>query len=319
MSQDNNVITEARLQQYYEDDSLIHKSISKYITDICFPDKNKKQKDNITNCLKLIIIKHKLSLSDIKELMIKRTTFPMFKEGNIWEQSGSHFGDKFIPFFKSISQCCPKGLNTSPNAASGKFELLWRLCRSSSKQPSCGDILDIGELIEIKGETGKSGGGIRLFKNDLLGTIYCQKGIDIFGGHFDGNTTTTKKWKNKRVYEIDKPKYEKHYEREFHKNIPQAKKCMNMYLKNLFDIKNPDDHVSTIFPNDKFSWKELYNVLIGSLYESYKMHKGFDHIYIFGDGSNLKIIKDVNDLKKLNYENDYFRIGQNFPVGYYVN
>ena len=54
------------------------------------------------------------------------------------------------------------------------------------------------------------------------------------------------------------------------------------------------------------------------MFIKYKQQTTFDKMYIFGDGTNVKIITDVEDLDKIKITSDYFRINQSTPVGWYI-
>lgn len=282
--------------------------------------KNNQKRQEIVECIYLLVEKIELSEKELKHFLQKTHSFPKFKEGNIWSQINQHFNDdKLVQFCELIANSCPKGLSTSPNAACGKYELLYRILRTLSRQPKKGDILDDGERIEIKGSTGNSGGGIRLFGN-LTGVEYCKKTKKIFENSvFKGNSTKAERWKKEVVWEIEKPKFKEHYQEEFSKDIDSAKLLLQEYFK-IFDI---EISISTIdkllFPNRKWSWENHFQLLLNKFYEITKKKAGFDSLYIFGDGTNLKIIKDEKDLCKLNYEGDFFRINQDMIVGYYIH
>ena len=280
--------------------------------------KSSNKRLDITQCILNIVEQLELSINKIKQFRNLCNTFPKFKEGNIWKQIENHFKDNDLcSFCKKLSNCRPKGIDTSPNAACGKYELMYRLLRPKSCQPNKGDILDESENIEIKGETGKSGGGGIRLSSTILGKNYCENNIQIFNNSpFKGNNSLAKCWLETNVWEIEKPKWENHYKTEFSKNINLAKNLLSKYLYVNFKIKIDD--IEILFPNQIWSWKVLFNILLENFYITDKK-KGYDSLYIFGNGTNLKIIKTIKDLDKLNYEADYFRIGQNAPVGYYIN
>jgi hypothetical protein len=41
-------------------------------------------------------------------------------------------------------------------------------------------------------------------------------------------------------------------------------------------------------------------------------------MYIFGDGTDVKIIGSMEDLDKMKITNDYFRINQSLNIGWYI-
>jgi hypothetical protein len=54
------------------------------------------------------------------------------------------------------------------------------------------------------------------------------------------------------------------------------------------------------------------------MYNKYKQKMGFDKMYIFGNGTNVKIIVGPEHLNKIQITNDYFRINQPGNVGWYI-
>lgn len=282
--------------------------------------KTKSRQVDIANEIISIVRELEIPLQTLVEFRQGTRTFPRFKEGNIWLQIENHYSKSpslplILKFTRRLFKICPSGMSTSPNAACGKVELLYRLLRPESSQPTRGDVRDEEESIEIKGETGETGGGIRLF-GSKAGNKYCEDTIKIFDGKFEGNSTRTKRWKDRKVYEIEKPQHEKHYQEEFSKDIILAKQLLVRYLDENFKIKM--DNVDTLFPKGIWCWKELFKLLLRKFYQTTKEKAGFDSLYLFGNGTNLKIIKTEDDLVKLDYDNDYFRIGQGSCVGYYV-
>ena len=72
----------------------------------------------------------------------------VFQPGDLWKQLDTFFGSsKITNFMKQIAESTPTGLNTSPNACCGKYELLYRLLRKNSFQPNKGDISDNGSKL----------------------------------------------------------------------------------------------------------------------------------------------------------------------------
>ena len=147
------------------------------------------------------VVKHSIEESDIciiKE-KLKKNPF-VITIGNIWSSLLEYFdgNNKYVKFFQDISELTPCGLNTSPNACCGKFELLYRLLRPNSAQPKKGDILDNGEIYELKGSD------VRISDTELTGIEYKKKCTKIFEGHIIGNIVKTGGLKGSNVYEIEK-------------------------------------------------------------------------------------------------------------------
>ena len=257
------------------------------------------------------------------------------REGNIFEHLDAYViaNDLGTPhsldaLWKAIAEMTPTGLNTSPNACCGKYELLYRLIRPGASQPNKGDILDAGVVIELKGKE------VRLSDPKLTGITYIKKTNDIFNDcEFEGNNTTTSKWRGRKVFEIEKTQHRDHYVTQFAKNGDRARSLIAQYLtehafcasSNALDIASeviPDisDH-SEATPSPgygAFDQDRLQRVILGSFFQKYKEKQEFDRIIVFGDGTDVKFIENEKDLEKLTIYSDYFRIGQTANIGWYI-
>ena len=262
---------------------------------------------------------NKIGIEEIDTLVNKIKTNPFeFSEGHLWNQLETYLSDamleehKLIPFFKDISSITPIGLNTSPNACCGKYELLYRLLRPNSKQPKRGDILETEGIIELKGSE------IKIQDNSIRGITYITNTNQIFSdAGFTGNTTTTEKWKKVKVYEIEKTRNKEHYEKEFNKNITKAKTCFEQYFStNGWGLTR--NELKIMFKNNTWNQEYFQRLTLKKIFQNYKTEKGFQKMIIFGDGTNLKILETEHDLDKLEIYSDYFRIGQTTPVGWYI-
>jgi hypothetical protein len=229
-------------------------------------------------------------------------------------------------FWKAIAGMTPTGLNTSPNACCGKYELLYRLLRPHTTQPNKGDVLDEGLIIELKGE------GVRLSDPTLTGLSYIRTTNALFSRtKFEGNISSAAKWRGELVFEIEKKHKKKHYITQFAQDAPLARQLISEYLKiHSFCLESQaDKFASDIIPSildsqtgdtiyGEYNQDKLHEVMIRSFYEKYKSKQKFDRIIIFGDGSDVKFIDNVKNLAKLKLAEDFFRISQTHNVGWYV-
>ena len=254
---------------------------------------------------------------DIIKEKLKTTPFNIF-EVDLWKTIRDYFdgNDKYVKFFKGIYKLTPTGLNTSPNSCCGKYELLWRLLRPKSTQPTKGDILDNGEKCEIKGET--LDGGVRISDTELTGKDYNKNNKEIFEGKVNGNLIKTGGLKNTRAFEIEKPQHKSHYEDEFNKiGLNESKDLISKYfVKNGWNISH--EEIEIIFQNGKWNQDIMNKFSLSKMFNKYKQHNGFDKMIIFGDGTNVKIISTCEDLDKIQIQSDYFRINQPAYVGWYI-
>ena len=252
---------------------------------------------------------------DLASIREKTRTIPfVFEEGNLFENLLAYFDQntRYVAFCKAIGCLTPCGLNTSPNANCGKWELLYRLLRPDSRQPARGDVTDNGSVIELKG------GEIRMSSTNLTGKDYRVNCNSVFtGSAINPNTVSKGGLKRSSAFEIEKTQYRAHYKSQFEHDIPASKTLVSEYFrKNEIEFTHVD--IDAIFANGEWNQVVLQRVLLRQFYKEYKEAKTFDTIYIFGDGSNLKIIKNEEDLAKLEIYSDYFRINQPGNVGWYV-
>lgn len=259
------------------------------------------------------VVKHSIEddINAIKE-KLKQTPFAIVS-GNLWEYLLEYFGgnNKYVAFFQDISELTPSGLNTSPNACCGKFELLYRLLRPNSMQPKKGDIMDNGEIYELKGCE------VRISDTELTGVEYKRKCTKIFEGHIVGNTVKTGGLKGANVYEIEKEPYKEHYQKEFGKDIAISKRLLLEY----FDEngwKCADAEIDSIFEAGAWNQEIMKKIILIKMFIKYKEKTEFDKMYIFGNGTNVKIISAPEDLDEIKIVADYFRINQTANVGWYI-
>ena len=259
------------------------------------------------------VVKHSIEddINVIKE-KLKQTPFTVMP-GNLWEYLLEYFdgNNKYVAFFQDISELTPSALNTSPNACCGKFELLYRLLRPNSMQPKKGDIIDNGEIYELKGCK------VRISDTELTGVEYKRKCTKIFEGHIVGNMVKTGGLKGANVYEIEKEPYNEHYKKEFGKDIVISKRLLREY----FDENGwrcVDAEIDSIFKGGEWNQEIMKKIILIKMFIKYKEKTEFDKMYIFGNGTNVKIINAPEDLDKIKIGEDYFRINQTANVGLYI-
>ncbi len=260
------------------------------------------------------VYKHSIEPAVISEMKKKlRNTCFTITSGDLFGNLLAYFdgNEKYVAFFKDISELTPSGLNTSPNACCGKFELLYRLLRPNSIQPKRGDIVDNGEKIEIKGSD------VRISDTELTGIDYKKNCTKIFEGLIEGNTVSKGGLKGTSVYEIEKEQYKHHYEKEFAKNIALSKQLLQTYFHDN-GWACSDVEIERIFKNDAWDQDTMKKIILEKMFIKYKVKMEFDKMYIFGDGTDVKIIGSVEDLDKIKIKADYFRINQTANVGWYI-
>lgn len=281
---------------------------------------NSKNVDNIVKELFWSCFENNVTDADIGHLRHKlRTDEFKIGEGNVWSALRDYFGmDKYVKFFADVAELTPNGLNTSPNACCGKFELFYRLLRPASQQPSRGDIVDGGVKIEIKGKTGDDG-GVRISSTELTGKVYRANCDSVFSGSsITPNDVKKGGMKNSKVFEIEKTQHRAHYKKEFERDLTASRQLTRSYLaKNGWGFAESD--IELIHANGQWNQDELQRLTLKKMFAEYKAKSGFDKMYIFGDGTNVKIIEQEADLNKVAIVADYFRINQTGNVGWYIS
>ncbi len=303
-----------------------HKERDEYISCIltflsvsCFINLLKKQKkENIAKEVFHIVIDLDISSEDLinyKKLIIKinkekRNSF-IFEDGDLFKKMSEVYKDsKFVDFCKKISELTPNGLSKSPNAGCGKWELLVLILQPNClKEKNKGvDLTIYDEDIDIKGNE------IRLYHPHLTGKQY-KKGTDkIFEDtKIEPNKINNDKNGNK-AYEIEKKCHELHYREEFSKlNKNKKYDLIKKYFK-LLDIEDiTDNMIKPIFENNSYNIIKLVEIILKDFIKKNKLKW-----IIYGNGSKVKTLKSVEDLKKFKIKKDYFRIKQDIKIGWYI-
>jgi len=273
----------------------------------------KEKRENIVWEMFRYVVKHDID-NDIHRIKdkLKQTPF-CIKPGDLWKDLLEYFDNntKFVEFFKDISELTPCGLNTSPNACCGKFELFYRLALPNSTQPTKGDIMDNGKIYELKGCQ------VRISDTELTGIEYKKNCSNIFEGHIVGNTVKSGGLIGSNVYEIEKTQHKSHYQIEFGKDLTVSKHLLREYFIRNGWICTQED-INHIFENDIWNQDIMQKILLRNMFIKYKQKKEFDTMYIFGNGTNVKIIREPEDLNQIQITTDYFRINQTGNVGWYI-
>jgi hypothetical protein len=239
----------------------------------------------------------------------------ILEEGKLWDNLNCYFkNNKYVNLFKNIFNLTPPGLFTSPNAACGKGELFYRLLRPKSRQPNKGDIIDNSIKKELKGCEA------RISSLTITGKEYKKITDNLFGGIITGNLPKTGGLKGKECYEIEKLQYKSHYENEFKKiDLPTRITKFKKLLENLNIEGDILSKVNRITHSEcAFNQYNYQRVLLEDWFSKYKKSNDFQELIFLGKGNNVKIIKEISDLDKMEIYDDYFRINQNGLIGWYI-
>lgn len=260
-----------------------------------------------------LFLGNELTIEDIDEIILHIDNNPYyFKENDIWNSIEDYFKkEKYVNFFRGISNLTPSGLYTSPNACCGKFELFYLLLRPLSRQPNKGDIYDNGEKVELKGDLP------RISSSETTGKEYHTITQSIFNKHISENIIKRGGLKGKKAFEIEKKQHYHHYNNEFKKCSKQlVHELFSKLLVSLFIDFNNDDLLS-IFDSE-YNQKYFQRLLMKDWFNKYKKKSEFTKMIIFGNGTDVKIIESDFDLEKVEITDDYFRINQTEKIGWYI-
>jgi hypothetical protein len=62
----------------------------------------------------------------------------------------------------------------------------------------------------------------------------------------------------------------------------------------------------------------MKKITLRKMFIKYKQKTEFNKMYIFGNGTDVKIISEPEDLDKIQIYDNYFRINQAANVGWYI-
>ena len=83
------------------------------------------------------------------------------------------------------------------------------------------------------------------------------------------------------------------------------------------------EEVESIFEKNEWNYERFRMLIVIKLGEKLWINGAFDELWLFGDG-NLKIIKSLDELKirllnkNIVIKEDYFRVLQSTPIGWYI-
>jgi hypothetical protein len=306
-------------QQYYNEiEKLINQYSFRSHKDI------KKTKINIIQTIREIALEVEMELEDLKILIdfLISNDKSFFKEGDLWNHITQELINKkilnieqFIKFFKLIKDEIPKGLNQSPNACCGKYELLFFLLNKDSIRPIKGDIELNGIKYEIKGND------IRVTNKNLSGKDYMKKMIELhekFGINLKGRDGHII-----QLYETEKPKFTYTYKNHFEKYIEKSKKFhLEWFLIMGFELSNNENE--KIHENNEWNYQLVRKYIVIKFQKIMRKNEEYDRLVLCWDGTDIKIIKNNEHFEQqiLNNEigigSDFFRTKQTNPIGWYI-
>ena len=277
---------------------------------------NPEKQKSIAREIYWVYIDSRLTSQDLVDIENHITTNPFeITEGNIWEKLLAYFNNSnYLDFFKRVFNLTPPGLNTSPNACCGKGELWYRLLRPNSTQPNRGDIKDGDKIIELKGNQA------RISSVNITGKKYRTITQEALGELIQGNIVTSGGLIGTQVFEIEKKAYFNHYKTQFSLlSLETRKEAINTILGGMnVDASLCSDEILNEVCHENYNQQKFIRVTLEDFFTKYKEKQGFDELMFLGDGTDIKKITTKEDLSKLEIYDNYFRINQEGPIGWYV-
>jgi hypothetical protein len=277
---------------------------------------NPEKQKSIAREIYWVYIDSGLTSQDLVDIENHITTNPFeITEGNIWERLLAYFNNlNYLDFFKRVFNLTPPGLNTSPNACCGKGELWYRLLRPNSTQPNRGDIKDGDKIIELKGNQA------RISSVNITGKQYRTITQETLGELIQGNLVASGGLRGSQVFEIEKKAYFNHYKTQFSLlSLETRKVAINTILRKMnVDVSLCSAEILDEVCCENYNQQKFIRVTLEDFYTKYKEKQKFDELMFLGDGTNIKIITTKEDLSKLEIYDNFFRINQGGPIGWYV-
>jgi len=293
-----------------------------YNMDILRPKDKSKKKNAVLNCLKIAVINSHLSLGDLRECIdsIQRDEFISLdcleKGGNLFK---SIQNPRWEQFARELFAQRSVGLGT-PNAASGEGELFLVFSSKKIKKIRAAnnknDLWINGKNAELKGEYARISGwkGGKTFLNDTL--TVCKD--------FSLKPNISKR--GNPAVELEKEIHLSYWRNELSKLfIGEQKDFVGKWLS-CIDNQNHDNSLERIFKANYFQQNSLKKEIAKILFAYMVENQNFEKFIILGNGENIKVVPGQVEKFEQKLENgeiqlgnDYFRINQNYPIGWYIS
>ena len=232
-------------------------------------------------------------------------------DGDVWRRLANHLdplarAGATHQFLHSAAQIAPTWLARSPGAASGKFELFYRLTRPGCGWPQRGDVLDGDRVIEIKGQHGQ------LTHPTVTGDVHHRESVIAFGGKgFIPNVSRSRAMKGGSSYEIIKPYLHSHYSSQFHQRSGDACVAIAQYLEamQLVQAGTGMSYAGAALGGPEGFGEHVRRAWLHAIYEKRVEDSCMDRLVVFGDGGSVKVVERAEDLRKLDITSVSLRTG----------
>jgi hypothetical protein len=278
-----------------------------------------KKKEAILDSLIISVVRSNLTLEELKEC-IEDVNNDEVIDISFFETGGNLFEDfvkeKWVTFAKTLFRQRSVGLGT-PNAASGEGELMFLFLSKHITKPTKGDLEINNEIIELKGER-----DVRVM-GEVRGKDFRTKTLAICRKY--NLTPNQANRTNLEAVELEKVQHLTHWNRELNKlDLSKQKQFVGEWLKCL-DNSEHSESVEHIFRDNEFNHSQLIKEIIKILYAVMVRTSNFTKFIILGNGHNVQILsQDIDDFNErvdsgqIISQTDYFRINQNYNIGWYI-
>jgi hypothetical protein len=172
-------------------------------------------------------------------------------------------------------------------------------------------------VVEIKGQNG------HLTHPTMTGMNHHNHALTAFGTYgFVPNATRNRKGAVPMSFEVIKPFVQDHYAKQFRQRYLAANEALAQYLilMDLCDSCCSLDRAQHILQKGTEFGDSLRRVWLEAIYdENRHSEKALDRLIVFGDGSNVKVVDDKEDLNKLQITGVGLRTGSPDRLSLRVN
>ena len=278
-----------------------------------------KKKKAILDSLTVSVVNESMTLEQVKSCLEDVRNNNVIdvdffnKGGNLFT---NYINPKWENFARELFTQRSVGLGT-PNAASGEGELMFLFLSPKIIKPTKGDLKIGNEIIELKGDDVRVMGEIR-------GSDFRKRTVDL---SYQYNLIPNKaNSTGVEAVELEKFNHFTYWNKELSKlTFEKQKEFIKEWLKCL-DNNDHSGSISRIFSNESLIYNNFISEIVKILYRVTLKTGNFDKFVILGDGTTSKVIsKDVKDFDdkidngEIVLKSDYFRINQNYNIGWYIS
>ena len=277
----------------------------------------KKKVNSLVDAIIAAVIRSEMTFEEFDECLKKADSGDVInleffnKGGNVWDFIDSNLH----PFAKALWSQRSTAIGT-PNAASGEGELMFLFLSPDITMPARGDLDVKGEEIELKGNLARVEG--------LISGRQLREETVALANRYGLTPNTPHRRPKEQAAELEKIAHESHWISEL------AKISSNDREKFIFEwlrIVSPNatlKHAKKMLSSG-FITKEMQKMIVKLLYSNMVSRGNWSKIIFLGDGSSSIVCTDdlshfnsLIDSGRISIGGDYFRIWQDFNIGWYI-